>query len=110
MALRRSRPYLAPAAAGASAVWLVLGLPADVGRVLFLVAGAVLCAVFVAVHRIQPGRHEPPWVRWRLGYKLSMSGPRPASAPGKAGWTAEGGPQGRGGWSWLSASNSAGGR
>lgn len=58
VALRRSWPYVAPAAAGAGALWLLAGLPADVGRVLLVIAGAVLCAVFVVVHRIQPSRHN----------------------------------------------------
>jgi len=58
VALGRSWTYLAPAAAGAGAAWLILGLPSTGGRILFVIGGAVLTAVFVAVHRIQPSRHN----------------------------------------------------
>ena len=58
VALRRSWPYVAPAAAGAGALWLLVGLPADAGRALLVVGGLALVAIFVVVHRIQPSWHN----------------------------------------------------
>jgi hypothetical protein len=58
VALRRSWPYVAPAAAGAGALWLLVGLPADAGRALLVAGGLALVAIFVVVHRIQPSWHN----------------------------------------------------
>ncbi|MCD6726016.1 MAG: hypothetical protein LT070_02130 [Solirubrobacteraceae bacterium] len=58
VALRRRWPYLVPAAAAAGALWLVVGLPADVGKALLAVGGLGLVAVFVVVHRIQASWHN----------------------------------------------------
>ncbi|HEX8753878.1 MAG TPA: hypothetical protein VF731_10720 [Solirubrobacterales bacterium] len=60
VALRRRPPwpYLAPVGAAAGAVWLLVGLPTTVGQLLLALGGGVLCAVFVAVHRIDPTWHN----------------------------------------------------
>lgn len=58
VALRRGWPYLAPAAAGAGGVWLLVGLPLAVGQALILAGGLLLTAIYVAVHRIQPSLHN----------------------------------------------------
>jgi hypothetical protein len=78
VALRRSWPYLAPSAAGAGALWLLVGLPADAGRALLVLAGAVLAGVFVAVHRLQPSRHNTVMglgaLAWTAGAALWLGG------------------------------------
>ncbi len=60
VALRRRPPwpYLAPIGAAAGATWLLVGLPTTVGQVLAALGGVALCAVFVAVHRIDPTAHN----------------------------------------------------
>lgn len=58
VALRRRWPYLAPAAAGAGALWLLLGLPLAAGQALLAVAGLALTAVSVAVYRLAPAMHN----------------------------------------------------
>lgn len=71
VALRRRWPYVAPAAAAAGALWLLAGLPSDVGRALLALGGLVLVAVFVAVHRLQPSWHNAVMglgaVAWLVG-------------------------------------------
>jgi hypothetical protein len=58
VALRRPWPYVVPAAAGAGALWLLVGLPADAGRALLAAGGIGLVAVFVVVHGLQPSWHN----------------------------------------------------
>jgi hypothetical protein len=60
VALRRRPPwpYFAPIGAAAGSTWLLVGLPTAVGQVLFALGGIVLCAVFLAVHRIDPTAHN----------------------------------------------------
>jgi len=58
VALRRPWPYLAPAAAGAGSLWLLLGLPLVVGQVLLVVGGLTLTAAAVAVQRLAPALHN----------------------------------------------------
>jgi hypothetical protein len=60
VALRRRIPwpYLAPTCAAAGALWLLAGLPTSTGRLLLALGGAVLCAVFLSVHRIDPTSHN----------------------------------------------------
>jgi hypothetical protein len=58
VALGRAWAWLAPAASGVGALWLIAGLPATSGRVLVAVGGFVLLAVFVELHRVQPSWHN----------------------------------------------------
>jgi hypothetical protein len=58
VALGRGWTYLAPAAAGAGALWLLVGLPQEAGQAILVFGGAVLVLVFVEVHRIQPSWHN----------------------------------------------------
>ncbi|MBS1890448.1 MAG: hypothetical protein JST59_04095 [Actinobacteria bacterium] len=60
VALRRKVPwpYLAPTFAAAGALWLLAGLPSSIGQLLLALGGAVLCVVFLAVHRIDPTWHN----------------------------------------------------
>jgi hypothetical protein len=60
VALRRPIPwpYLAPTFAAAGALWLLVGLPSSTGQVLLALGGAVLCGIFIAVHRIDPTWHN----------------------------------------------------
>jgi hypothetical protein len=79
VALRRRLPwpYLAPIAAASGAVWLLVGLPAAVGQLVLAFGGAVLCAVFVAVHRIDPTWHNAVMgfgaLAWTAGAVVWMS-------------------------------------
>jgi hypothetical protein len=50
--------YLAPAAAALGGVLAAFGLPGGAGPALVTLGGAVLVAIFVAVHRIQPSLHN----------------------------------------------------
>lgn len=61
-------PYLAPAGAAAGSLWLLAGLPEAVGEALLLFGGAVLVAVFVAVHRIDPTWHNAVMGLGALGW------------------------------------------
>lgn len=78
VALRRGWAYIAPAAAGAGALWLIVGLPAAGGQALLVVAGLDLVAVFVVVHRIQPSWHNTVMglgaVAWLVGALLWLTG------------------------------------
>jgi hypothetical protein len=78
VALRRGWAYVAPAAAGAGALWLIMGLPADAGRALLALGGLVLCAVFVTVHRMQPTWHNAVMglgaVAWLVGALAWLGG------------------------------------
>ncbi|WP_277049975.1 hypothetical protein [Ruania albidiflava] len=58
VALGRAWAYLGPATAGLGGVAVLVGGPSSIGPVLLTVAGVVLLAVFVAVHRIQPSVHN----------------------------------------------------
>ncbi|MBN9623467.1 MAG: hypothetical protein J0H06_11030 [Actinobacteria bacterium] len=51
-------PYLAPTAAAAGALWLLLGLPTRPGQFLLFVGGLALVAVFVAVQCLDPTWHN----------------------------------------------------
>jgi hypothetical protein len=78
VALRRRWPYLAPAAAAAGAVWLLVGLPADAGRGLLALGGLALVAVSVAVLRVQPAWHNAVMglgaVAWAVGALAWLAG------------------------------------
>jgi hypothetical protein len=78
VALRRGWAYVAPAAAGAGALWLIVGLPADAGRALLALGGLVLCGVFVVVHRLQPSWHNVVMglgaVAWLVGALIWLAG------------------------------------
>jgi hypothetical protein len=50
--------YLAPVAAGAGGLAIVIGAPGKVGEALIGCGGITLVAIFVAVHRIQPSLHN----------------------------------------------------
>lgn len=82
VALRRPWGYLAPAAAAAGGLAVVAGAPGRLGEVLIGGGGAVLVAIFVAVHRIQPSAHNAVlaagalcWVAaaalWLAGWDIS---------------------------------------
>ena len=58
VALGQPWAYLSPATAGLGGVAVLVGAPSSIGPVLLTVAGVVLLAVFVAVHRIQPSVHN----------------------------------------------------
>ncbi|MBN8870719.1 MAG: hypothetical protein J0H66_12630 [Solirubrobacterales bacterium] len=77
VALGRGWTYLAPAAAGAGALWLLLGLPQEAGQAILAFGGLVLVAVFVAVHRIQPSWHNLVMglgaVAWLVGAVVWMA-------------------------------------
>lgn len=78
VALGRGWTYLAPAAAGAGALWLLLGLPQEAGQAILAFGGLVLVLVFVAVHRIQPSWHNLVMglgaVAWLVGAVVWLSG------------------------------------
>ncbi|HEU4976465.1 MAG TPA: hypothetical protein VFT50_15335 [Baekduia sp.] len=78
VALRRGWAYVAPAAAGAGALWLLAGLPADSGRLLLCVGGLVLVAVFVALQRMQPTWHHVVMglgaLAWLIGAAAWLAG------------------------------------
>ena len=78
VALRRRWPYVTPAAAAAGALWLIVGLPASVGHFLLAVAGVVLVAVFVLVHRLAPSTHNTIMglgaAAWAVGAILWLDG------------------------------------
>ena len=58
VALRRRWPYLIPAGAGAGSLWLLLGLPQEVGQAMLAAAGILLVFVFVVVDRIERSWHN----------------------------------------------------
>jgi len=78
VALRRRWPYVVPAATAAGAVWLLVGLPADVGRALLLAGGIGLVAVLIEVLRIQPAWHNAVMLlgglAWVVGAAAWLSG------------------------------------
>lgn len=80
VALRANRPwpYLAPTAAAAGSLWLIVGLPARGGQLLLAVGGLVLIAVFVAVHRLSPAWHNVVMglgaVAWAAGAGVWLAG------------------------------------
>ncbi|MCO5315108.1 MAG: hypothetical protein M9938_02935 [Solirubrobacterales bacterium] len=78
VALGRGWTYIAPATAGAGALWLILGLPPTVGEVLFVIGGVVLVAVFVVVHRIHASWHNLVMglgaVGWLVGAAILLAG------------------------------------
>lgn len=51
-------PWIGPISAGAGSVWLILGLPTVVGKILFVIGGLILVAVFIAVNRIHSDWHN----------------------------------------------------
>lgn len=83
VALGQGWAWLAPAASGIGALWLVAGLPASTGQVLIAGAGFGLVAMFAELHRIQPSWHNATqaagaacWcvagVLWLAGRDLSV--------------------------------------
>jgi hypothetical protein len=58
VALGETWGYLAPAAAGAGGLAIVIGAPGQVGEVLIGCGGVMLVLIFAAVHRIQPSLHN----------------------------------------------------
>lgn len=78
VALRRRWPYLAPAAAGAGSLWLLLGLPLAAGQVLLAAAGLALTAVSVSIYRLAPDLHNAVMglgaVAWLAGAVAWLAG------------------------------------
>jgi hypothetical protein len=58
VALRSAWAYVAPPAAGIGALLALSGAPGAVGQALLLLAGAVLVAAHVAIHRLQRSMHN----------------------------------------------------
>lgn len=58
VALGEGWAYAGPAASGLGAIAVLVGIPGSIGQSLLIVAGLVLVAVYVAVHRIQPSLHN----------------------------------------------------
>lgn len=58
VALGQGWAWLAPAACGTGALWLISGLPAGTGQLLVTLAGFGLLSVFAELHRIQPSLHN----------------------------------------------------
>lgn len=58
VALGQGWAWLAPAAGGIGALWLIAGLPASTGQMLIALAGFGLLAMFAELHRIQPSWHN----------------------------------------------------
>ncbi len=54
----RGWPWIGPISAGAGSLWLILGLPTVVGKLLFVIGGLTLVAVFIAVNRIHSDWHN----------------------------------------------------
>jgi hypothetical protein len=50
--------FLAPVAAGAGGLAIIIGAPGKVGEALIGCGGVMLVAIYVAVHRIQPSLHN----------------------------------------------------
>lgn len=86
VALRGNRgwPWIGPVAAGAGSLWLILGLPTVVAKILFVVGGVVLVAVFVAVNRIQSDWHNLVMglgaVGWLAGAAIWLGSGKPLSS------------------------------
>ncbi|MCL4287186.1 MAG: hypothetical protein KJ006_06020 [Thermoleophilia bacterium] len=78
VALRRRWPYLAPAAAGAGSLWLLLGLPLAAGLAALAAAGLALTAVSVSIHRLAPDLHNAVMglgaVAWLAGAVAWLAG------------------------------------
>jgi hypothetical protein len=58
VALGKAWGYLAPAAAGAGGLAVAAGVPGSLGEALIGAGGAVLVAIFIALHGIQPSLHN----------------------------------------------------
>ncbi|NKQ58855.1 hypothetical protein HFP15_39035 [Amycolatopsis sp. K13G38] len=58
VALGQGWAWLAPAAGGIGALWLIAGLPVATGQMLIAVAGFGLLAMFAELHRLQPSWHN----------------------------------------------------
>jgi hypothetical protein len=58
VALGGTWAYLAPVAAGAGGLAIVIGAPGKVGEALIGCGGVILVAIFAAVHWIQPSLHN----------------------------------------------------
>jgi hypothetical protein len=58
VALGQAWGYLAPVAAGAGGLAIVIGAPGEVGEALIGCGGVMLVLIFVAVYRIQPALHN----------------------------------------------------
>ena len=78
VAVRTVWPWLAPAASGVGSLWLVAGGPATTGQVMIALAGFLLLAVYVEVHRLQPSWHNATQaagaVCWGMAGVLWLSG------------------------------------
>ena len=83
VALRRGWSYAAPTAAAAGAAWLIVGLPAEVGRALVALGGAVVVGVFV--HRPHPSWHNAVMglgaLAWLAGTRIATVVPWLAAFP-----------------------------
>lgn len=78
VALRRGWTYAVPAAAGAGSLWLILGLPDQVGQALLAAGGVMLVVVSIAIHRIQPAWHNAIMglgaLAWAVGAIVWLAG------------------------------------
>jgi hypothetical protein len=78
VAVRTAWPWLAPAASGVGSLWLVAGGPATTGQVMIALAGFLLLAVYLEVHRLQPSWHNATQavgaVCWGMAGVLWLSG------------------------------------
>lgn len=74
----RGWPWIGPVAAGAGSLWLILGLPALVGKTFFVIGGLTLVAVFIAVNRIHSAWHNLVMglgaVGWLAGAAIWLGG------------------------------------
>lgn len=82
VALGATSGYLAPVAAGAGGLAIVIGAPGRVGEALIGCGGVMLLAIYAAVHRMQPSLHNAVlataavcWVMsaglWLAGWDIS---------------------------------------
>lgn len=78
VALRRPWAYAVPALSGASALGLVVGLPAQASEVLAVLASLGLVGVFAVVYRIQPALHTATMgagaAAWLVAASLQAAG------------------------------------
>ena len=73
VALGSTWGYLAPVAAGAGGIAIVIGAPGKVGEALIGCGGVMLVAIFAAIVRIQPSLHNVVPCPTRLAMGLSAT-------------------------------------
>jgi hypothetical protein len=78
VALARPWGWAAPVASGVGTVWLLVGDSATGGKLLLLLAGLVLLAIYGALHRVQPSLHNALMALgttgWIIGAALWLAG------------------------------------